>query len=164
MKYTPEQHAIAFWNKIAITANDNQCWLWTGSFFKNGYGYHKLNKKKIRSHRLAWSYPDYVIPDGMYILHSCDNRSCCNPKHLFLGTHQDNMDDMIAKGRQASPEKISHKGEANGNSKLTMSIAREIRLRFEVESISKRQLAREYSVSDTLIGYIVIGKIWQEPT
>lgn len=84
----------------------------------------------------------------------CDNRACCNPKHLFLGTHQDNMDDMKSKNRQANGEKI-------GNHKLTRAKVDYIRSRFEMGGITKRELAQEMNVTDVLIGKIVRKEIWK---
>lgn len=76
------------------------CWQWKGSSNKDGYGTTRYMGKSIMAHRLSFLLHGGEIPDGMCVLHSCDNPPCVNPDHLFLGTHQDNMDDMARKGRR----------------------------------------------------------------
>lgn len=82
----------------------------------HGYGCGpKRYGRQQRAHRVAWiDHHDRPIPKGGYILHHCDVRACVNPEHLYLGTHQDNMDDMNGRGRGNKP-----RGEANGNARLT---------------------------------------------
>jgi HNH endonuclease len=80
------------------TAN-NECWDWNGTIATNGYGRVFANNKWIGAHRVVWEFVYGKIPDGLYVLHRCDNRRCCNPNHLFLGTHLDNVRDATLKGR-----------------------------------------------------------------
>lgn len=85
--------------------DSNGCWNWTKFICKAGYGtitYRKVGGHRI--HRLSWKLWKGSIPRGQYVLHSCDNRRCFNPDHLFLGNHQDNMKDMKNKGRQCKGE------------------------------------------------------------
>ena len=76
-----------------------ECWEWAASLDGRGYGQIKNGKSMSRAHRISWEYYNSQIPEGMHVLHRCDNPVCVNPHHLFLGTHQDNMRDMARKGR-----------------------------------------------------------------
>lgn len=92
------------WSKVRIPdapRHENMCWEWRGSLSK-GYGQIKVNGRPLRAHRMAYEVAKGDIPEGMHILHSCDNPKCCNPAHLRPGTHQENMDDMQARGRRTS--------------------------------------------------------------
>jgi hypothetical protein len=75
------------------------CWVWTGNKNEKGYGLVRIDGKRYKAHRIAYELYIGDIPSGMLVCHSCDNPECCNPKHLWLGTHADNQRDKIAKGR-----------------------------------------------------------------
>lgn len=77
----------------------DSCWLWDGPRFASGYGRASQGSRKRRAHRVAYELYVAPIPEGMHVLHRCDNPPCVNPDHLFLGTHLDNMKDMERKGR-----------------------------------------------------------------
>lgn len=92
--------AMALAQYVTPGAPDD-CWVYVGPTKQGGYGrfsYGCGGKKKL-AHRVAWELANGPIPDGLLVCHSCDNPPCCNPKHLFLGTHQDNKDDAVAKDR-----------------------------------------------------------------
>jgi len=150
-KYTTEERINAFWNKVAITADDNQCWEWKAMLFPNGYGRMKVGGKDTLAHRIAWMHPNYIIPKGMCVCHRCDVRACCNPDHLFLGTRADNSRDMVSKMRQQV-------GEQRWSAKLTSSQVVEIRLSSDV---SAHVLAARYGVSYSAIKDILCRKTWR---
>lgn len=83
-----------------IKVNAQGCWEWQLFIRRNGYGQMKYEGKTVDAHRVSYRCFHGEIPEGMDVLHSCDNRRCANPDHLRLGTHKENMEDMVAKGRQ----------------------------------------------------------------
>lgn len=104
MKTGPKPKPLSelFWRRVKKTRG---CWLWTGAKTRGNYGelVHVVNRKQTgwRAHRLSWVLNKGEIPDGLQVLHRCDNPPCVNPEHLFLGTQHDNITDMWLKGRQA---------------------------------------------------------------
>lgn len=92
--------------------DENGCWIWKAVKNYRGYGHISFRNYPRRSHRVSYTVHKGEIPKGMLVLHKCDNPSCINPDHLFLGTHQDNMNDMKKKGRACSG-KDSHLHKLN---------------------------------------------------
>lgn len=88
-----------FWDKVDKSGD---CWVWTAYLGTHGYGSFKLDGKMRRAQRVAFQLTRGPIPDGMCVLHACDNRTCVNPDHLWLGTHGDNNTDRAKKGRSHS--------------------------------------------------------------
>lgn len=96
------KYDLAVRNKMfQLTKRTPTCWLWVGYKHSQGYGRLKINGKMVLAHRVAYALSQ-GDPGELDVLHSCDNPACVNPDHLSLGTHQDNMDDMNAKGRHGS--------------------------------------------------------------
>jgi hypothetical protein len=87
-----------FYNKVNKDVSGG-CWEWQGSMHNNGYGLAVINNTSYRAHRLSYCIKNGNIPEGMYLMHQCDNKRCVNPEHLKPGTHKENMADMKAKGR-----------------------------------------------------------------
>jgi hypothetical protein len=136
---------------ITIVPETN-CWDWQKQRDKNGYGVMTVGDKPLRAHRIA--YEEFVgkIEDGLHVLHRCDNPSCINPEHLFLGTNAENMKDKVNKGRHAF-------GEKSGSAKLTEEQVIEIKKRLAAgESVNS--FVDEYPVSGRAIRLIKKGTNW----
>lgn len=154
--YTPEKAIKVFWSKVAITADIDRCWLWLASTDGRGYGKKYWHGKNDKAHRVSWMISVGEIPNGLWVLHKCDNRLCVNPKHLFLGTNQDNVTDRENKNRGNQP-----KGEKVGLAKLNANQVREIRKRYAEGGILYRELAAEYGVNECNIGHIITRWTWK---
>ena len=141
-----------FWAKVNVRGPDD-CWEWTAQARHNG-GYGKMSAGRgiiLRAHRLSWNLHHGPIPDGMCICHRCDNPSCCNPAHLFLGTHLENVHDMWAKDRGRAPPVQS--GETHPMATIPDSELPAIRVSKETHSA----LGRKYGVSHQTIRRIRKG-------
>ncbi len=149
-----------FWAKVEMGGVED-CWPCLHAMKDGRYGVFTADGRSYAAHRVAWELTNGPIPDGMHVLHLCDNRPCCNPRHLFLGTHQDNMRDRNEKGRQARGEKTvhPHPGEKNGRAKLTSEQVVEIRQRRSAGEYLK-VLSADYGVSLGQIGHIARGDSW----
>jgi HNH endonuclease len=144
--------AHRFWQFVARTDMDS-CWPWQGGKEK-GYGRFCINGGHVMAHRYAWTLTHGPIPDGLRVLHACDNPPCCNPYHLFLGTMADNNADMLRKGRQ----RTTH-GRENPNAKLTDETIRTIRAEVAT-GVSRRALAKRFYVNHSTINRIVSRQMW----
>jgi hypothetical protein len=126
-----------FWDKVAI-GQPNECWPWTRAKTRDGYGSFGAYKGiSVLAHRAAWEIQNGPIPDGMYVLHRCDNPPCVNPLHLFLGTQADNVADCSKKGRR----------NQSRWKKLSPEKRQEIRDLYATGSYSLAALGRKYGVS-----------------
>lgn len=129
------------------------CWVWNSTKTRNGYGKFRFGAKKMLAHRMAYEMFVGPIPDGMQVCHRCDNPACVNPEHLFLGTMEDNFQDIIVKQRRV--------GEWNGNVRLTEDLVRTIRDAYAKGGVTTYELADQYGVTRPNIGYIVNRKTWR---
>lgn len=130
----------------------NRCWEWNGRTTEDGYGL--VHRQKL-THRVSWSYFKGPIPEGIKVLHTCDNPSCVNPDHLFLGTIGDNNKDRSMKGRTRTSL-----GEKRPLAKLTVAAVAEIRSWPQYRGAGK-ELADKYGVSQALISWVRNGRGWQ---
>ena len=155
-KYAHGSLEERFWT-LVDKKSDDECWHWKGQVQKNGYGRISLGAKSLGydgAHRVSWKiFNKKDIPDGMYIMHKCDNPSCVNPHHLSIGTPKENTQDMIAKGRKRV---VSPKGEGNGKSLLNEEKVRLIRS----SSLSHTAIAMQLGVSPNCVRGVRIGRTW----
>lgn len=144
-----------FMGKV-IQSDVESCWEWIGSFSTGGYGrFHIGANGQFQAARLAWEhFNESPIPDGMQVCHKCDNPACVNPYHLFIGTHQDNMQDCKSKRRGTH-------GERNWKTKLTEKDVVAIRRRYSRGDIAQSDLAREYGVQLPAISKVVTRHTWR---
>lgn len=143
-----------FWSNVEKTAN---CWPWTG--WKYGWGYGRFtvgarrtgDRRNVAAHRYSWELANGPIPEGLHVLHKCDNPPCVRPEHLFLGTNDDNIADRIAKGR--------YRGEKVVSALLTEEQVREVRSL--VGKVSQAELARRLGVTHGAIQGVVHRRTWR---
>jgi len=148
--------ADRFWEKVYIRGNDD-CWEWRAFIHPKGYGTIAINRKMFGAHRVAWELTYGEIPEGLFVLHHCDNRKCCNPKHLFLGTIKDNAQDMALKGRGRVPD---NRGEKHGMNKLTEEQIKHIRELYSNGEYSQYKLGIMFNVSHQYISKVISRKAW----
>jgi len=142
-----------FWSFIN---RDDGCWRWQGKKADNGYGRFWVDGGMVAAHRFSYELHHGKIPDGLFVLHRCDNPECTNPDHLFVGTLKDNMQDMVRKGRQ----RVQH-GEKNTMSKLTESDVRSIRAKYKTGNYFQRELASEYGIALSTANQIINRNGWR---
>ena len=157
-----------FWCKVDIK-EEADCWNWTASTNKQGYGRFRYQGKKVGAHRLSWQIANGDIPEGLCVLHRCDNPKCCNPKHLFVGTRSDNMQDMVLKGRKHlfvgednyfSTHTFPQNGETNPQSKLQEDQVINIRKLF-LGGTPQPKIGDIYGISQTHVSNICSNKRWR---
>jgi predicted XRE-type DNA-binding protein len=143
-----------------IEVREDGCWLFTGGKQSQGYGmiYDATKKGNVRAHIISYTIHVETIPKGLLVLHKCDNPWCVNPEHLFLGTHQDNVDDMRIKGRDAFGE---NKGEKNGQAKLTEDNVKVIKRLLSTKQYTQEQIADMFGVSRKAINMINLHQTWR---
>lgn len=148
--------ADRFWEKVDVRGPD-ECWPWTAGKYKSGYG--SIGKggrgSNTYAHIVAYELQYGPVPEGLDVLHSCDNPPCCNGRHLRAGTHAENMQDKEVKGRGGHAI-----GERQGSAKLTETTVRQVRCLYATGRFSYETLAKAFKVSHTTIRHAVIGKKW----
>lgn len=145
-----------FWQKVQKT---DTCWLWTGHIGNKGYGYYAVSLgggkyKHHLTHRYSYILANGSIPNKLFVLHTCDTRACVRPDHLFLGTHQDNMDDMKQKMRQAH-------GPNTRTAVLTETQAIAMLHEYADGEHNQRLLADKYGVNFRTVWNLLHGWTWK---
>jgi hypothetical protein len=152
-----------WWPKV-IKGDVSDCWIFAGALGRGGYGEFwdgesTDNPRSVGSHR--WSYMKFVgpIPDGLDVLHHCDNPPCVNPSHLWVGTHAENMKDAVQKNRFQGP---NAGGRHLSTCIMSWEKVREMRARFARGGVSRRELADEFGVEYSGTCKILKGTMWPE--
>lgn len=168
------KHQALFWEKVDQRGPD-ECWPWTAATATNGYGVFGVLRKdrgewchrQWKSHRLAWSFVNGFIPEGMVIRHSCDNPPCCNPRHLLLGTGNDNVADKVMRNRQSRGplhsqimQVVIARGEQSGNARLTERVVRQMRAEFQ-SGAPTAEIARRFDVSVPTAYRVTTYRSWR---
>ena len=136
--------------------DENGCWVWTGAKLPKGYGFIKIprTRRQIYAHRLSFLISGRTIPEGMNVLHRCDNPACVNPEHLFIGSQKDNLQDMAAKHRHLC-------GEKNTESVLTAPDVVKIKRLLAMNMFSQKEIGRMFGVAQITISRIHRGLLWK---
>jgi len=134
------------------TTSPADCWEWVASCDKDGYGVCYMKGVRRKAHRVAYALAYGKTPAHLYVLHTCDNPSCCNPEHLWLGTNRQNIDDMVSKGR-------SLRGARNPNAKLTESQVRNV-VKLREKGCSVVVIGRKLNIGHRTVSNICRGIQW----
>jgi len=150
-----------FWNKVDIKSK-YECWEWIAAISSSGYGSFGFKGKVQLAHRVSYELTNGLIPagdgyHGICVCHTCDNKSCVNPNHLFLGTQKENIKDMFKKGRAI---RGLNRGERAGGAKLKEVDVVNIRAIYKYTKASQNDLANIYSVSQRAVSKIILRKSW----
>lgn len=155
-----------FWEKV-IKPSEEACWGWRATKNNKGYGMIRrgpAKDSKLLAHRVSYEIQNGEIPDGLCVLHHCDNPICTNPRHLFLGTHQDNALDKVRKGRHRWGNDPNNKppvylGVMHPRARFNTSEIEDIRRRLSFGEAA-RAIARSFNVDKSLILKIKHGRTY----
>lgn len=136
-----------------VVKNESGCWVWSGRPNSSGYGRFTFNKAADTAHRWAYRLFKGEDPGALYVCHSCDNKMCVNPEHLWLGTLQDNIRDMVKKGRQA-------KGARRHNARLDDVRARAVKELHKI-GVPQNEIAAFFGIHKATINDVATGKTWR---
>jgi hypothetical protein len=139
-----------FWKHV----DKNICWIWTRARSQAGYGILTINYEVLYAHRLSWEFVNGDIPDGMVIMHNCDNPACVNPEHLQLGTQKDNLQDMWKKNRGSC-------GENHICAKITNEDVYKIRRLSENENLTRKEIGNMFGLSRQAVTDIIYRRTWK---
>lgn len=144
-----------FW--LLVRKRASGCWEWIGHVDKDGNGHarFKFQGRRVGAHHWSYEFAYGPVPDGLWVLHHCDNGKCVRPSHLYVGTHDDNMKDAVRRKRTA-------RGEGHGMSKLTADDVREIRKLYKTGDYTQRQLAEKFGVTQCPINRVLRRTGWRD--
>lgn len=166
-----ESAEYRFWSRVTKT---EACWIWNGPKTRDGYGRLMYqDKTTVRAHRLSYLLNVGPIAEGMCVLHRCDNPSCVNPGHLYVGTHHDNASDRDIRGRgnipsrsganhwmKREPERVA-RGESFSRSSITDEAVRMVRSRYACGDVTQKALADEFGITRKNLHLILRMKTWK---
>lgn len=167
----PNSVAERFWNKVNKSASEHGCWLWTANKDRKGYGYFTAPARGVSplpAHRVSYALIHGPFLKRLCVLHRCDNPSCVNPHHLFLGTIADNNQDCIRKGRnnigdrngsRTMPHRVP-RGTRVGGSKLTDEQINEIRELYS-RGYKQKEIGRRFGVTQSNVSRVLSGETWR---
>lgn len=159
----PEQVSERYWTKVDRSAGPDACWPWNSSLTRRGYGLFSMRgpqgSQHYLAHRVAFLLEFGHMPpeSAPFLMHTCDNPRCVNPRHLRPGTHQDNMTDMASKGRKRGYG--GGTGVRNGRSRLTAKAVLELRMWRDQRGI-QTMYARTFQVSVSTVSLAMNGRTW----
>ena len=163
------QEVARFWSQVDVGPGKD-CWNWRGASVPDGYGMFWIRGHTYRANRVAWRIVHGPIPQGLVIMHVCDNPPCCNLGHLKVATDLENNTDKVRKGRGAvgdrhgsrtQPEQWYRNRVVSGSAILTAVDVQEIRKRYAQGQVTQQRLADEYGLSQTTISGIIRRKQWK---
>lgn len=143
-----------FWSKVEIGMND-ECWPWRAGRSSSGYGAFAVTSRDlVGAHRIAYQIEHGEIPAGLWVLHHCDNPPCCNPAHLYAGTHADNVRDMVQRDRRPY-------GQRQHLAVLDEQRVSEIRSLYTMGRHTYRDLSQQFGVSQATIAQVIRRVTWR---
>jgi hypothetical protein len=145
-----------FWSHVQI-GRPQDCWPWLRGRDGKGYGAFAYRGRVLIASRLAWAIEHGSVPQDMQVLHTCDNPPCCNPRHHYLGSHESNVADRVARKRQTT-----HRGASNVRAKLTAEQVAELLDLYHVHDWLQRDLAERYGISQRTVSAIVRRESYRE--
>ncbi|SNY95513.1 HNH endonuclease [Halomonas sp. hl-4] len=154
--YLSADDRMRFLNRIEVDQATG-CWEWQAGRNKDGYGRMKVGSRDELAHRVSYTIYKGPIPHGKIACHSCDNTGCVNPEHLWLGSNEDNTQDMMKKGRHRSAGSL---GSRNPRSVLSEADAIEV-LELIDQGLTNKAIAAKFSVTHSTISCIRRGKSWK---
>lgn len=156
--HTRQKAESQFWEKVDLPEDRSQCWIWAAAT-RGGYGSLKVNQVNLRAHRLSYALHYGVLPANFLVCHHCDTPLCVNPHHLFLGTSQDNTEDMVSKKRHKTG---NQSGANNGNAKINEQQLEEIRARIAAGETNVA-IAKDYPIGHAMVSRIRKGRSYNKP-